>query len=88
MGTILDGVLATHVLIVHILGKDGFPIWGLFLETFEMAFYFVCNLFNFRIFNTNNLWISLEAIKRNVEERTLHMEIIVNPKVCMHIKSC
>ncbi|KAJ8309175.1 hypothetical protein KUTeg_014049 [Tegillarca granosa] len=34
----------------------------------------------FKIFNTNNLWISLEAIKRNVEERTLHMEIIVNPK--------
>lgn len=34
----------------------------------------------FKIFNTNNLWINLEAIKRNVEERTLHMEIIVNPK--------
>ncbi|XP_012941896.1 UTP--glucose-1-phosphate uridylyltransferase [Aplysia californica] len=34
----------------------------------------------FKIFNTNNLWISLEAIKRNVEEATLHMEIIVNPK--------
>ncbi|KAK6181725.1 hypothetical protein SNE40_009522 [Patella caerulea] len=34
----------------------------------------------FKIFNTNNLWISLEAIKRNVEEKTLHMEIIVNPK--------
>uniref|UniRef100_A0A2C9K5C7 UTP--glucose-1-phosphate uridylyltransferase n=1 Tax=Biomphalaria glabrata TaxID=6526 RepID=A0A2C9K5C7_BIOGL len=34
----------------------------------------------FKIFNTNNLWISLDAIKRNVEEETLHMEIIVNPK--------
>ncbi|XP_059162317.1 UTP--glucose-1-phosphate uridylyltransferase-like isoform X2 [Physella acuta] len=34
----------------------------------------------FKIFNTNNLWISLPAIKRNVEEGTLHMEIIVNPK--------
>ncbi|CAL1541637.1 unnamed protein product [Lymnaea stagnalis] len=34
----------------------------------------------FKIFNTNNLWISLDAIKRNVEEATLHMEIIVNPK--------
>jgi len=34
----------------------------------------------FKIFNTNNLWISLDAIKRNVEEQTLHMEIIVNPK--------
>ncbi|XP_064602131.1 UTP--glucose-1-phosphate uridylyltransferase-like isoform X2 [Liolophura sinensis] len=34
----------------------------------------------FKIFNTNNLWINLEAIKRVVEESTLHMEIIVNPK--------
>ncbi|XP_048734671.1 UTP--glucose-1-phosphate uridylyltransferase-like isoform X2 [Ostrea edulis] len=34
----------------------------------------------FKIFNTNNLWISLDAIKRVVEENTLHMEIIVNPK--------
>ncbi|GFO34670.1 utp--glucose-1-phosphate uridylyltransferase [Plakobranchus ocellatus] len=34
----------------------------------------------FKIFNTNNLWISMQAIKRNVEEKTLHMEIIVNPK--------
>lgn len=34
----------------------------------------------FRIFNTNNLWINLEAIKRVIEDRTLHMEIIVNPK--------
>ncbi|RUS89137.1 hypothetical protein EGW08_003080 [Elysia chlorotica] len=34
----------------------------------------------FKIFNTNNLWISLQAIKRNIEEKTLHMEIIVNPK--------
>ncbi|PVD26403.1 hypothetical protein C0Q70_14079 [Pomacea canaliculata] len=34
----------------------------------------------FKIFNTNNLWVSLGAIKRVVEEATLHMEIIVNPK--------
>ncbi|XP_060571043.1 UTP--glucose-1-phosphate uridylyltransferase-like isoform X2 [Ruditapes philippinarum] len=34
----------------------------------------------FKIFNTNNLWINLQAIKRVLEERTLHMEIIVNPK--------
>ncbi|XP_070182039.1 UTP--glucose-1-phosphate uridylyltransferase-like isoform X3 [Littorina saxatilis] len=34
----------------------------------------------FKIFNTNNLWISLNAIKRVVEDHTLHMEIIVNPK--------
>ena len=31
----------------------------------------------FNVFNTNNLWMSLPAIKRVVEERTLDMEIIV-----------
>lgn len=34
----------------------------------------------FNVFNTNNLWMSLTAIKRVVEEMTLDMEIIVNPK--------
>ncbi|CAF0749041.1 unnamed protein product [Adineta ricciae] len=34
----------------------------------------------FRIFNTNNLWINLPAIKRVVEDQSLHMEIIVNLK--------
>jgi len=34
----------------------------------------------FNVFNTNNLWMSLPAIKRVVEEGTLDMEIIVNPK--------
>jgi len=34
----------------------------------------------FNVFNTNNLWISLEATKRVIDERTLDMEIIVNPK--------
>ncbi|CAF2405870.1 unnamed protein product [Rotaria sp. Silwood2] len=34
----------------------------------------------FRIFNTNNLWINLAAIKRILEEETLEMEIIVNHK--------
>jgi len=34
----------------------------------------------FNVFNTNNLWMSLPAIKRVVEENTLDMEIIVNPK--------
>ncbi|XP_046577568.1 LOW QUALITY PROTEIN: UTP--glucose-1-phosphate uridylyltransferase-like [Haliotis rubra] len=34
----------------------------------------------FKIFNTNNLWMNLDAIKRIIEEKTLHMEIIVNPK--------
>ena len=35
----------------------------------------------FRIFNTNNLWINMKAIERVVEECTLHMEVIINPKV-------
>lgn len=34
----------------------------------------------FRIFNTNNLWADLEAIKRVVEKNELEMEVIVNPK--------
>ncbi|CAH8839197.1 unnamed protein product [Trichobilharzia szidati] len=34
----------------------------------------------FKIFNTNNLWIDLRALHRCVKEKTLHMEIIVNPK--------
>ncbi len=35
----------------------------------------------FRIFNTNNLWINLAAIKRVVESNLLDLEIIVNNKV-------
>ncbi|XP_037545931.1 UTP--glucose-1-phosphate uridylyltransferase isoform X2 [Nematolebias whitei] len=34
----------------------------------------------FKIFNTNNLWISLPAIKRLQEQNCMDMEIIVNPK--------
>ncbi|KAI8899680.1 UTP--glucose-1-phosphate uridylyltransferase-domain-containing protein [Globomyces pollinis-pini] len=34
----------------------------------------------FQIFNTNNLWISLKAIKRLVENQEFNMEIIVNSK--------
>ncbi|XP_053332521.1 UDP-glucose pyrophosphorylase 2a isoform X2 [Clarias gariepinus] len=34
----------------------------------------------FKIFNTNNLWISLPAIKRLHEQNAMNMEIIVNPK--------
>ena len=34
----------------------------------------------FRIFNTNNLWADLNAIKRVVENNGLEMEVIVNPK--------
>lgn len=35
----------------------------------------------FKIFNTNNLWISLSAIKRLQKQNAMDMEIIVNPKV-------
>lgn len=35
----------------------------------------------FKIFNTNNLWISLSAVKRLQEQNAIDMEIIVNPKV-------
>ncbi|CAG8676724.1 15636_t:CDS:2, partial [Cetraspora pellucida] len=34
----------------------------------------------FRIFNTNNLWIDLKAIKRVTEEKELNLEVIVNNK--------
>ncbi|KAM9793005.1 UTP--glucose-1-phosphate uridylyltransferase-like [Neosynchiropus ocellatus] len=34
----------------------------------------------FKIFNTNNLWISLPAIKRLQETNAMDLEIIVNPK--------
>jgi len=34
----------------------------------------------FNVFNTNNLWISMDAIARIMQEKTLDMEIIVNPK--------
>ncbi|KAK1370772.1 UTP--glucose-1-phosphate uridylyltransferase [Heracleum sosnowskyi] len=34
----------------------------------------------FKIFNTNNLWVNLNAIKRLVQENALKMEIIPNPK--------
>nr|KJB22471.1 hypothetical protein B456_004G048300 [Gossypium raimondii] len=34
----------------------------------------------FKIFNTNNLWLNLNAVKRLVEADALKMEIIPNPK--------
>ena len=34
----------------------------------------------FNVFNTNNLWISLPAIKKVIEDGSLDMEVIVNPK--------
>lgn len=35
----------------------------------------------FKIFNTNNLWASLGAMKRLQESKEMEMEVIVNPKV-------
>jgi len=34
----------------------------------------------FKIFNTNNLWISLPSVKRVIENQTLEMDVIVNNK--------
>ncbi|KAJ3334168.1 UTP-glucose-1-phosphate uridylyltransferase [Blyttiomyces sp. JEL0837] len=34
----------------------------------------------FKIFNTNNLWVSIKAIKRLIEDSAFNMEIIVNMK--------
>ena len=34
----------------------------------------------FKIFNTNNLWISLKAIKERVMQGTLQRDVIVNHK--------
>ncbi|KAI6026141.1 UTP-glucose-1-phosphate uridylyltransferase [Pisolithus microcarpus] len=34
----------------------------------------------FKIFNTNNLWINLRALKRVMENEGMELEIIVNPK--------
>lgn len=34
----------------------------------------------FKVFNTNNLWIKVDAIKRILSEDSLELDIIVNPK--------
>lgn len=34
----------------------------------------------FKFFNTNNLWVKLPSIKRIIENGSLDMEVIVNPK--------
>jgi len=38
----------------------------------------------FRIFNTNNLWVNLPAMKRQLDAQAIEMEIIINPK---HLKN-
>eukprot|EP00252_Welwitschia_mirabilis_P005215 TRINITY_DN156_c0_g1_i3.p1 TRINITY_DN156_c0_g1~~TRINITY_DN156_c0_g1_i3.p1 ORF type:complete len:472 (+),score=96.77 TRINITY_DN156_c0_g1_i3:209-1624(+) len=40
----------------------------------------------FKIFNTNNLWVNLKAIKRLVQADALKMEIIPNPKEVNGVK--
>ncbi|TFY70984.1 hypothetical protein EVG20_g2008 [Dentipellis fragilis] len=34
----------------------------------------------FKIFNTNNLWINLKALKRIMDSEAMELEIIINPK--------
>ncbi|XP_046849455.1 UTP--glucose-1-phosphate uridylyltransferase-like isoform X2 [Xenia sp. Carnegie-2017] len=34
----------------------------------------------FRIFNTNNLWVRMSAIKRLLDAKKMHMEVIINNK--------
>lgn len=34
----------------------------------------------FKIFNTNNLWINLKALKRVMDTEGMDLDIIVNPK--------
>ncbi|KAI5078395.1 hypothetical protein GOP47_0006066 [Adiantum capillus-veneris] len=40
----------------------------------------------FKIFNTNNLWVNLKAVKRLVKADALQMEIIPNPKEVEGVK--
>ncbi|RHZ90219.1 hypothetical protein Glove_2g38 [Diversispora epigaea] len=40
----------------------------------------------FKIFNTNNLWINLKAIKRVTEEKELNLDVIVNTKTLEYDK--
>jgi UTP--glucose-1-phosphate uridylyltransferase len=49
-----------------------------FLNMFKFLFLHAIEIL--RIFNTNNLWASLEGIKRVVDANELNMEVIVNPK--------
>ena len=42
----------------------------------------------FRIFNTNNLWMSMTAMKELVETQAIHMEVIENKKVLIRLLPC
>ena len=53
-------------------------LWTLSQTQYSLPLY---PIYVYRIFNTNNLWMKLTAIKRLVEEKKMHMEVIVNNKV-------
>jgi UTP--glucose-1-phosphate uridylyltransferase len=40
-----------------------------------------CSTRKFKIFNTNNIWCNLKAIKRVMDEDAMNLEIIINNKV-------
>ena len=40
----------------------------------------------FKIFNSNNLWVSLRAIKRLLEADNMRLEVIANRKVSANDK--
>lgn len=53
-------------------------VWYTDVTADDATYTFCCLV---RIFNTNNLWVSLRAVDRVLTEDTLKMEVIVNPKV-------
>ena len=55
-------------------------VWYTDVTADDATYTFCCLV---RIFNTNNLWVSLRAVDRVLTEDTLKMEVIVNPKVCV-----
>eukprot|EP00048_Salpingoeca_helianthica_P015040 m.224731 g.224731 ORF g.224731 m.224731 type:complete len:494 (-) comp16538_c0_seq1:182-1663(-) len=66
-GTLIDYDGQTRLLEVAQVPKDK-------LEEFK-------SISKFRIFNTNNLWVKLSAIKEVLAAERLHMEVIENAKV-------
>jgi len=65
-GTLIDYDGQTRLLEVAQVPKDK-------LEEFK-------SVSKFRIFNTNNLWIKISAIKRILSQSAMHMEVIENSK--------
>ena len=54
------------------------------LSTSVVSIGMSCTGYFFRIFNTNNLWIRLDALDRVVKTKSLDMEVIVNRKVKLY----